>query len=85
MIRFAFAVFWMLSLISSIWCAIIGFIGMGMGGGLSYYPIILIASPFAVVTPGIVLLRAESRLAVLILNALLLAPIVQCFLFFITI
>ena len=81
MIRFASAAFWISSLLSSIWCAIIGFIGMGMGGGLSYYPVILMASPFAVITLGIFLLRSERRAAVLILNALLLAPILQCLLF----
>ena len=54
---------------------------MGMGGGLSYYTVILMALPFAVIALGIFLFRSERRAAVLIINALLLAPILQCLLF----
>ncbi len=84
MIQFSLIILWVLSLLSGILCAIVGFIGAGMGGGLSFYPIILMSSPFIVILLGIFILRAKNRAALLVYNAILLAPILQSLLFLMT-
>ncbi|MEI6987365.1 MAG: hypothetical protein WCK65_14680 [Rhodospirillaceae bacterium] len=76
----ALLIMWTTSFISSIWCAAVGFVGMGMGGdGVTLLPTLMMASPAVVIIAGILELRAQSWATVLILNILLMTPIVPAF------